>query len=166
MEVIVNTALDWGIGNGGDLLYHIREDMKFFRQHTLGKAVLMGRKTLESFPGGKPLPDRVNLVLTANPDYHRDGIVVCHSEQEALALAKQYPEVMLIGGAAVYEQFLPYCERAWVTRVQASKPADTYFPNLDELEQWECVWQSEKKQAGEIQFYFAEYVNHAVKTAE
>ncbi|MGN1030875.1 MAG: dihydrofolate reductase [Butyricicoccaceae bacterium] len=163
MELIVNTALDWGIGNNGDLLYHIREDMKFFRQHTLGKAVLMGRKTLESFPGGKPLPDRVNLVLTSNPDYQKEGIVVCHSSEEALALAKQYPEVMLIGGAAVYEQFLPYCERAWVTRVQASKPADTYFPNLDELEHWECVWTSEPHQAGGIEFYFTEYVNHAVQ---
>lgn len=163
MEVIVNTALDWGIGKDGDLLYHIREDMKFFRQHTLGKAVLMGRKTLNSFPGGKPLPDRVNIVLTSNPNYQKDGVVVCHSAEEALALTRQYPEVMLIGGAAVYEQFLPYCERAWVTRVQASKPADTYFPNLDELEQWECVWTSEKHQAGEVEFYFTEYVNHAVK---
>lgn len=164
MEAIVNTALDWGIGNNGALLFHIREDMKFFRRHTLGKTVLMGRKTLESFPGGKPLPDRVNLVLTTNPDYQKEGVVVCHSAQEVLALPDS--DIMLIGGAAVYEQFLPYCTCAWVTRVQACRPADTYFPNLEELPEWECVWTGELQQAGDVAFYFAQYVNHAVRTAE
>lgn len=164
MEAIVNTALDWGIGSEGELLYHIRGDMKFFRRHTLGKTVLMGRKTLESFPGGKPLPDRVNVVLSANPEFRREDVDICRSVPEALELLKDDPEVMLIGGAAVYEQFLPYCERAWVTRVQAVKPADTYFPNLDEDENWECVWKSDMQHAESgVEYYFAEYVNHAAK---
>ena len=159
MIAIVNTTKDWGIGNGNDLLVHIPEDMKFFRNTTRGKVIVMGRRTLESFPGGNPLKDRINIVLSRDPDYKKEGVIVCHSVEEVLDRTAVFPaeDVFVIGGAQIYRQFLAYCEKALVTRTDIVLPADTYFPNLDESANWKCTKTGSEKEHEGISFKFTEY---------
>lgn len=139
MNLIVAVDENWAIGRNGDLLAHMKEDMKFFRSTTKDHVVLMGRKTLDSFPGGQPLKNRTNIVLTANREFAREGVTVVHSIEEMLEAAKDYPteEIYVIGGGLVYKELLPYCTKAYVTHVhKAFDGADTWFPNLDE----DCAW--------------------------
>ena len=118
MNLIVNVDKNWAIGYGGKLLVSIPEDMKFFRSETTGKVVVLGRKTLATFPGGQPLKNRTNIILTRNPEFTAKGAVVCHSVEETLEELKKYPseDVYIIGGDTIYRQFLPYCDTAHVTR--------------------------------------------------
>lgn len=141
MNMILSVSLDWGIGKDNDLLFHVKEDMAFFRRTTMGKCVVMGRKTLESFPDAKPLPKRDNVVLTHSPDYAPEGVTVCHSVQEVLDYAARYDtdDVFIIGGAQIYELFMPYCKRIYLTKFKASKPCDRYFVNLDEKDDFKCI---------------------------
>ena len=135
MELIVAVYEDWGIGKDGTQPIALKADRKFFRETTKGAMVIVGRKTLADFPGGKPLPKRVNVLLTrGNPD--RTDVIVCHSPEEALKVAQSAPKVMVIGGGSVYRQLLPYCDRAYVTRVHATPESDTFFPDLDRDSQW------------------------------
>lgn len=131
MKAIVAVDKNWGIGKNNGLLFQIAEDMRFFRQQTLGKTVVMGRKTLESFPGGKPLKNRKNVVL-GNPK-NTDGIFVAKSveELESILCTENLDDVYVIGGASVYELLLPYCDEVLVTKVAADGNADVFFPNLD-----------------------------------
>lgn len=155
MNLIVAVDKNWAIGKGNKLLVSIPQDMKFFRETTTGKVVVMGRKTLESFPGGQPLKNRVNIVLTKDKGLKVKGATVCHSPEEVLEELKQYPkeDVYIIGGESIYRQFLPYCEKAYITKVFHKYDADTYFPNLDQEEGWKMT------QAGEEQTYFdLEYI--------
>ena len=119
MNLIAAADENWGIGKNGGLLAHISGDMKYFRETTKGKIVVMGRKTLESFPGGKPLKNRVNIVLTGNKDFVPEGVVICHSVEETLEKLKEYPkeDVFIIGGGMIYKAFLPWCEKAYITHV-------------------------------------------------
>ena len=162
MDLIVAADRKWAIGKGGDLIYSIPEDMKFFRRTTLGKTVVMGRKTLESFPGGKPLPKRVNVVLSSNPDYAPEGAVAVHNYAELFAEIAKYPsdEVMLIGGGRLYTDLAKYCRRAYITLIDAeTEGVDTFIPNFDELEGWSLESVSEPLEDGGYTFRFATYIN-------
>ena len=163
MNLIVAVTEDWGIGFRGQLLCSLREDMKYFREKTRGKTVLMGQKTLESFPGGRPLKGRVNLVLSDDPDYEVAGTQVFHTPEEILRAAAQYPEndVFVIGGASVYELFLPWCRYAYVTKMEIRPEADRYFPNLDELDGWELRDPGERLESEGVGYRFTVYENRA-----
>ena len=143
MELIVAVYDDWGIGADGTQPVALSADRKFFRETTKGAMVIVGRKTLADFPGGKPLPNRINVVLTKQ-DIAMDGVMICHSPEEAVTLAKTTERAMVIGGGSIYKQMLPYCHTAYVTKVHAQPKSDTFFPNLDEDIQWkmETVLQS------------------------
>ncbi|MBQ9149105.1 MAG: dihydrofolate reductase [Oscillospiraceae bacterium] len=135
MDLIVAVYDDWGIGRDGTQPIALSADRKFFRETTKGAMVIVGRKTLADFPGGKPLPKRINVVLTRN-NVDMEGVVVCHSPEEALKLAKTAEKAMVIGGGSVYRQMLPFCDRAYITKVHVTPESDTYFPNLDEDDRW------------------------------
>ena len=136
MELIVAVYDDWGIGYCGTQPVALSADRKFFRETTKGAMVIVGRKTLADFPGGKPLPNRVNVVLTRG-QVDTEGVVICHSTEEAAELAKTAERAMVIGGGSIYRQMLPYCDGAYVTKVHTTPVSDTYFPNLEEDPQWE-----------------------------
>lgn len=159
MRAIVNADERWGIGKDNKLLVSIPQDMKFFRNETMGKVVVMGRKTLESFPGGRPLVNRVNIVLTKDPDYTVKDAVIVHSVEEALERVKEYdPDtVYCIGGDSVYRQFLPYCDTVFATRSAYTYEADSYFPNLDEDEEWELAGSSEEQTYFDLEYRFTRY---------
>lgn len=145
MELIVAVYDDWGIGAGGTQPIALSADRKFFRETTRGAMVIVGRKTLADFPGGKPLPNRVNVVLTRQ-DIEIADVVICHSPIEATELAKTAQRAMVIGGGSIYQQMLPYCDTAYVTKVHARPKSDTFFPNLDADPQWKL---EEVLQSGE-----------------
>ena len=135
MELIVAVYDDWGIGKDGTQPIALSADRKFFRETTRGAMVLVGRKTLADFPGGRPLPNRVNVVLTKQ-DIALADVVICHSPEEAVAIAETAERAMVIGGGSVYRQLLPYCNTAYITKVHALPESDTFFPNLDQDPQW------------------------------
>lgn len=138
MELIVAVYDDWGIGKDGTQPIALSADRKFFRETTKGAMVVVGRKTLADFPGGRPLPNRVNVVLTRQ-DVEIDDVVICHSPEEAVALAKKAERAMVIGGGSIYRQLLPYCDTAYITKVHATPESDTFFPNLDEDKAWQMT---------------------------
>lgn len=159
MKAILSADRNWGIGNGNKLLVRIPSDMKFFRQTTTGKVVVMGRKTLESFPGGQPLANRINIVLTGNKDYTAKGAVIVHSREELLEMLKQYDteDVYIIGGESVYRMMLPYCDTVLVTKIDRTFQADTFFPNLDDMEEWEMTEEGEEQTCFDLEFCFTKY---------
>lgn len=138
MELIVAVYEDWGIGKDGTQPVALSADRKFFRETTRGAMVIVGRRTIEDFPGKKPLPGRQNVALTRSTD-EIPGFTVCHSPEEAAALAKTAPRAMVIGGGSIYRQMLPLCDTAYVTKVHCKPESDTYFPNLDEDPAWELA---------------------------
>ena len=133
MNIIVAADKNWAIGFQNKLLVSIPADMKFFRQTTTGNVVVMGRKTLESFPNGQPLKNRVNIVLTSDKKYQVKDAVIVHSVDELLEELKKYDseDIYVIGGESIYRQLLPYCSLAHVTKIDHEYQADTYFPDLD-----------------------------------
>ena len=161
MKIIAHADKKWGIGKSNGLMFRIPKDMKFFRETTNGAAVVMGRKTLDSFPNGQPLKNRVNIVLTENKDFNRDGVVVCHSKEEVLKEAKKYPEVFVIGGAAVYHMFLEECDEALITKVDADGDADAFLDNLDSLPEWKLESKSEPIEDNGYMIRFCRYVKGA-----
>ncbi len=168
MNLIVAVDQNFGIGKDNKMPWHLRADMAYFKQMTLGKTVVMGRKTLESLPGGQPLKDRNNIVLSTAGDYGKEGVTVCRSPREVfLAAAKHAPDdVLVIGGASVYRTFLPYCTRAYVTKIQAAYETDAWFPNLDGEPLWEIETQGDEQTENRVSFRFTVYVNHDVKIFE
>ncbi len=135
MELIVAVYDDWGIGRDGTQPIALSADRKFFRETTKGATVIVGRRTIEDFPGKKPLPGRVNVALTRG-DPELPGFTVCHSPEEAAELAKAASRTMVIGGGSIYRQMLPLCDTAYVTKVHVTPESDTFFPNLDADPQW------------------------------
>ena len=135
MNLIVAADENWAIGNKNELLVRIPADQKFFRETTKGCMVLVGRKTVEDFPGKKPLPGRENVLLTRNGGEY-SGFTVCKTVEEVLEKAKNVPRAMVIGGGSVYRLLLPYCDTAYVTKVHAAVSCDTCFPNLDADPRW------------------------------
>lgn len=136
MELIVAVYDDWGIGRDGTQPVALHADRKFFRETTRGAMVIAGRRTIDDFPGRKPLPGRVNVALTRTLT-ELPGFTVCKSTEEAAELAKTVERAMVIGGGSVYRQLLPYCDTAYVTKVHCTPESDTFFHNLDEDGAWE-----------------------------
>ncbi len=159
MKTIVAADKNWGIGKDNKLLVSIPADMKFFRQETIGKVVVMGRKTLESFPGGMPLSGRTNIVLTRNMDYRAKGAQIVHSREELLKELERYPseDIYVIGGDSVYKMMLPLCDTAYVTKIDFAYEADSYFPNLDRMEGWEIAASSEEQTYFDLEYSFVRY---------
>ena len=159
MNLIAAVDERWGIGKDGKLLFHIPDDLKFFKNKTTGNIIVIGRKTLESFPNGKALPDRINIVLSHNSLYKADDIILCSSIKGVLEGIKKYPdrEVFIAGGGSVYSEFLDYCDYAYITKVYSTKDADTYLENLDENNDWETVYKSGIKYNNDIKFQFLQY---------
>ena len=145
MKLIVAVDREWGIGYRGELLATVKEDLAHFRELTVGKTIVYGSSTLRTFPNGRPLKNRINLILSTNPNFKPEGAVVLHSVEELIAYEKSHPEedIVVVGGASVYKQLIPYCETAYVTRFDASFEKDAYFPNLDENPSWQCISVSE-----------------------
>ena len=159
MNLIVAVDQNWAIGKDNKLLVSIPADMKLFRQETTGKVVIMGRKTLETFPNGLPLKNRTNIVLTRNENYDGKGALVLHTIEDVLKEIEKYPsdQVYCIGGDSIYKQFLPYCDVAHVTRIHFAYEADSYFPNLDEMPEWEITARSEKQTYFDLEYEFVKY---------
>ena len=159
MKAILAADKNWGIGYNNRLLVSIPSDMKFFRQTTTGKVVVMGRKTLESFPNGMPLKNRTNIVLTGNQNYQVKDAVIIHSEHELMDELKKYntDDIYVIGGESVYRMMLPYCDTVYVTKIDRAFQADTFFPNLDEMDEWEMTEESEEQTCFDLEFCFTKY---------
>lgn len=159
MKLIVAVDKHWAIGCRGRLLADIPADKKFFRNETTGKVVVMGRKTLESLPGGMPLPNRRNVVLSRNPGCSVKGADVCHSVEEVFELLKDCDpdDIYIIGGESIYRQFLPYCTTAYVTWIDYAYDADTSFPNLDALDEWELEAEGEEQTYFNLIYEFRRY---------
>ena len=158
MNVIVAVDKNWAIGKDNRMMWSIAADMKFFRETTKGNIVIMGRKTLESFPQGQPLKNRVNIVITRKKDYKVKGAVIVHSVEEAVKEAKKYEgELFVIGGESIYRAMLAYCDTAYVTKIDHAFDADTYFPNLDEDKEWQMITISEEQTCFDLEYYFTVY---------
>ena len=155
MYAIVAVDEKWGIGRDNALLFHLPADLKRFKELTSGHTVLMGRKTLESLPGGRGLPNRRNLVLTRQKRFIPDRAEAVHSLEKLLALAGS--DAFVIGGQAVYEQLLPHCTRVYVTKVLSEAPADAFFPSLDDDPHWRIVAASEIQEENGLRFQYVEY---------
>lgn len=159
MNLIVAVDQNWAIGNQDDLLIRIPNDHKHFREETTGKVVVLGRKTMETFPQGLPLKNRTNIILSANKSYKVKDAIVVHSIEELLGELKNYKEedIYIIGGASVYKQMLPYCKVAHVTMIEHAYQADAFFPNLDQDEEWEITADSEEQTYFDIEYRFVKY---------
>lgn len=158
MKLIVAADRNWAIGKNNKLMWSIPADMKFFRETTQGNVVIMGRKTLESFPQGQPLKNRVNIVITRNPSYKVKDAVVVHSVEEAIEESRKYDgDVFVIGGESIYRAMLPYCDTALVTRIDYAYEADTWFPNLDKDEEWELTDEGEEQTCFDLEYAFTRY---------
>ncbi len=162
MNVIVAVDRKYGIGKDNNLLAHIPADMKYFREKTMGKTIIMGSSTYMSFPK-RPLPDRENLVLTSKPELYPE--VKCfESIAELFAYIKDSHEnVFVCGGSTVYLQLLPYCEKAYVTHIDEEFDADAFFPNLEELENWEKTEESEAVESNGFSITFTVYENNDIR---
>ena len=141
MKLVVAVDQEWGIGYQGGLLAYVKADLAHFKELTVGKTVILGSTTLKTFPGGRPLKNRKNLILSRNPDFAPEGATVLRSVEELLCYQNAHPEeeLVVIGGASVYRQLLPYCDTAYVAHFEQSFEKDTYFPDLSKDEQWQCV---------------------------
>lgn len=173
MNVIVAVDAEWGIGNKGDLLARVKEDLQNFARLTTGKTVILGSNTLATFPGGRVLKDRRNIVLNPDPNYAPDGADVVHSLDELFYKLEELKtagvdsnDIFVIGGASVYRQMLPFCDRAYVTKFRKSFEKDVWFPDLDSSPEWKLLYESDvitakyrgaSGDSGEITFTFTEY---------
>lgn len=164
MKAIVAVDKKWGIGKKNGLLFELPEDMRFFRKTTLNKVVVMGSNTLKSFPNGKPLKNRTNVVLFPGGEKREDCIVV-DSMEELKETLKNYPqeEIFVIGGAMFYKTMLPYCSEVLVTKVDADGEAEVFYENLDDKKEWTCVYESESVETNGYSIKFTTYKNSHVK---
>ena len=162
MNIIVAVNSDWGIGYNNTQTIVIPEDRKNFNNMTHGGTVIAGRKTFEDF--GTPLPNRKNIILTHDRKFKVKGVIAAHSIDEVLALVgdDDTEKVFVIGGGSVYKQFLPMCSCAYVTKIEADPPSDTYFPNLDKLPGWSLEKQGETFISRGVKYSFDRYINNAV----
>jgi len=160
MKAIVAVDRNWGIGCNGQLLVRIPGDMKYFKANTIHKVVVMGQATFDSLPGRKPLPDRVNIVLSEDRQLSDQDIVICSSLDELDKVLQSYDpdEVYVIGGESVYRQLLPWCSEVLVTKIEASYPADKYFPNLDQLPEWVMIENDEIQSENGVDYRFTRYL--------
>ena len=165
MNLIAAADKNWGIGKDGALLCRLKGDMRFFREHTVGKVVVMGRSTLESFPGGNPLKDRVNIVLTRRPDFEKEGCIIVRSMEELMEEINRYPadDVMIIGGASVYNELMDMCDKLYITKIDAAFDADTFLNDPDLDPNFKVIWKSERMEENGISYQFFEYRRRQVR---
>ena len=161
MKVIVCSDKNWGIGFKGDLLINIPQDMKRFKKLTTGNIVVMGRETFMSLPGKKPLKNRTNIVLSQTKEFICEGLIVYHSIDELMNNLRKYPSdsIFVIGGESVYKQLLPYCNIAYVTKVDSIFKADRYFANLDNHNSWKLTFIGKQQSYGNIKYKYLIYEN-------
>ena len=159
MNMIAAVDRNWAIGRKGKLLVSIPGDQKYFREETLGKVVILGRKTLKTFPQGMPLPGRTNLILSSDRGFQVKGGIVCHSIEELMEKISGYPsrDVYCIGGESLYSQLLPCCDVAHITKIDHAYDADAYFPNLDRNPEWEITADSDEQTYFDIAYSFLRY---------
>jgi dihydrofolate reductase len=159
MNLIACVDKNWAIGKNNQLLVHIPADMKFFRETTTGKVVVMGRKTLESFPDKKPLKNRTNIVLTSDRSYRAGDAIMVYSMDELRRELEKYPsgDIYVIGGESIYRQLLDDCDVAHITKVDYAYSADAYFPDLDEMPQWQVTGDSEEQTYFDLIYHFLKY---------
>lgn len=167
MKAIVHVDKEWGIGKSNSLMFSIPADMKFFKNTTTGNVVVMGSNTLKSFPGGRPLKDRVNIVLYPGGEKREDCTVVGSLDELFAEIKKYQPDrVFVIGGAMLYKTLLPYCSEVLVTKVEAVGGADTFFENLDKNENFELVEESQPQETNGYTIKFTTYKNNKLKEYE
>lgn len=161
MNAIVAVDRRWAIGYKGGLLVRIPMDQKFFRDTTMGKVVVLGHKTLETFPNGLPLKGRTNIVLSRNQNLQVKDAIVVHSKEELLDELKKYDsdDIYIIGGSSIYEMMLPYCRLVHVTKIDYTYQADSFFPNLDENPDWSITGESDENTYFDLEFVFYRYEN-------
>lgn len=164
MNLIVAVTEDYAIGKNNDLLFHLPKDLEFFKQTTLNKIVIMGERTYYSLPR-RPLPKRINIVLSDNPNFNEEGIIIVRSLKDLLEEIKKYPQenVFVCGGASVYNLLMDYCKTAYITKVRTRVPADTFINNIEKKENWERVYESEIIEDNGLTFTFQTYKNNKVK---
>ena len=156
MEAIVAVFADWGIGSDGTQQVVLKADRAHFRAVTADAAVIVGRRTLADFPGGRPLKGRTNIVITRQ-NIAIEGALVAHSTEEALALASQQPRCLVIGGASVYRQFYPWMDRVHITQIDLAPASDSYFPDLDLDPAWVCAEQGPWQEEDGVRYRFCTY---------
>ena len=161
MDLIVAVDQNWAIGYQDSLLVRIPADQKFFRETTMGHTIILGRKTLAGFPNGLPLAGRTNIILSRNPDFKvKNGIVVHDLKEMAQAISRHADDTVFVcGGQQIYELLLPYCRYAHVTRIDYAYQADSYFPNLDRLDNWKLIGDSEEQTYFDLEYGFYLYEN-------
>lgn len=164
MKAIVAVDSKWGIGKNGDLLVHIPGDLKYFKKMTMGKILVVGRKTLESFPGGRPLPGRATVVLTENEYYTNEDCDVCKKTDDLIQVIKDSKEdvdmaedVFVAGGGSIYRELLPCCDQLFITKIEGDFDADVYFPDIDENPDFEMVWESDFHEDNGVRYRFTRY---------
>ena len=161
MNAIVMTDKNWGIGKNGGLLTHIPEDMKFFKEKTIGNIVVMGRKTFESLPNHQPLHHRLNIIISANHEYKGDNVITLKSIDELLDYIYFHhrKDVYVMGGGSIYKELLKYCDSCYITKVDHEYDADTFFPNIDEMKNWKCESKSDDFIYDGLRYAFYTYKN-------
>lgn len=159
MNLIAAVDKNWAIGYKRQLLVRIPSDQKMFREETTGKVVVLGRKTLETFPNGLPLPNRTNIILSTNKDYAVKNAIIVHSIEELLVELKNYKseDVYIIGGESIYKEMLPYCDVAHITKIDHAYEADAYFPNLDLDDEWKVTAESDEQTYFDLEYEFVKY---------
>ena len=165
MKCIAAVDNNWAIGFKGKLLVSIPNDQKMFRNETTGKVIVLGRKTLETFPNGLPLKNRTNIILSRDPDYKVKDAIVVHGDEELFDVIKDYDpdDIYIIGGESVYKRYCGYCDTAIITKIDQTYESDAFFPNLDEDDDWEMVAESEEMTCFSVEYTFREYKNRNVK---
>lgn len=159
MNCIVVADQNWAIGKDNGLLVHLPGDLKYYKEKTLGKVIIIGRKTLESFPGGKPLPGRTNIVLTGNPEYKNENCIVCCGLDELNRTVSDYDDedIFVSGGAMIYDLMLDRCDKVFVTKIYDTFEADRYFRNMDEDEDFLMTWESDPIEENGLTYRFTLY---------
>ena len=165
MKLIVAVARDWGIGCRGDMLFNLPEDMEFFKKTTMNKVVVMGRLTLLSLPGEKPLKNRVNIVMTTDENYKAEGCIIVNSLEQLFKELEKYnsDDVLVIGGSKIYNELYPYCDEAYITKIDGVREADTYLHNFDDDPNWILTFASELHENNGLQFTFNTYKNKLIE---
>ena len=161
MKLIAAVDAKWAIGFKNSLLVKIPFDQKRFQEITLGNTIVVGRKSLAGFPNGIPLAGRTNIILSTRDDFTAKDSPIAHSLEELLEILKDYDTdtVFVVGGGKVYELLEPYCDEAYITKLDYKYQADTWFPNLDEKDNWELVETSEEQTYFSIEYHFLKYIN-------
>lgn len=157
LTAIAAVDINFGIGKNGDLLFHIPDDMKFFRRTTLGHTVIMGRKTLESLPNSKPFKDRKNIILTRDTKFKVENAITTNNISEIAKLSENSEEIFVVGGGEIYKQLLPYCQKALITKISSNADAEIFFPNLDKSEDWKLTQASDEYEYEGLKYRFCTY---------